>query len=393
MSLPFLNGLRSRGSHTAGRLAGTGRDRLILAVGAAVVVVVLLAGIALIYQVGHQGKQITAYFAESVGVYQGSTVRVLGVPVGTVDAIQPEGTRVKVTMTIDHGIAIPASAGAVVVAPSVVADRYIQLTPAYTGGAQLADGAVIPVTRTAVPVEVDQIYSSLAKLLNALNGANKNGALSQLIKTGTANLDGNGANLRAMITQFSGLARTLGGSAGNMFATISYLAQFTAMLKTNDGQVRLAEDQLAQVSTILADERQNLSAAISDLAVALGQVKDFIASNRGLLTDNVNKLAQITTLLVQERDSLAQALNVAPLAVDNFVGAYDAVHHTIDGRGDLLELIKGKGTGAFTTAFVGVPAGSVPVPSSQAGNLPPLPLPAVGTVYGTPAALIAGGAK
>ncbi len=56
------------------------------------------------------------------------------------------------------------------VAASVVSDRYVQLTPAYTSGPQLADDAVIPVSRTAVPVEVDQIYASLDQLSPAHSG-------------------------------------------------------------------------------------------------------------------------------------------------------------------------------------------------------------------------------
>jgi virulence factor Mce-like protein len=400
MSFFFGNERRLRLPARHRGVVRTRRDRLVLGAGVAVVVVALLAGGVLIFQTTHRGRQITAYFAESIGVYQGSTVRVLGVPVGTVDAIQPVGTKVKVTMTIDHGISIPASADAVVVAPSVVADRYIQLTPAYTGGPQLGDGAVIPVTRTAIPVEVDQIYASLTKLLTALGpqGANKNGALSQLIKTGAANLNGNGAELHDMITEFGGLSKTLGGSASNLFASLSYLSQFTAMLKSNDGQVRLAEQQLADVSTILAGERQNLAAVLRELSVALGQVKTFIGSNRALIQSNVGKLATLTSILVRERASLAEALDAVPLAVDNLISAYDSAHHTLDGRGDLLELIKGAGgAGAFTTAdtqpsgglgLTAGPAGSVLVPQSDAGQLPPLPLPAVGGLYGTPQALL-----
>src|SRR5271165_3140428 len=205
------------------QLARTKRERWSLAVAAAVVAAGLAVGGVLLYQAANPGKQVTAYFTESIGVYPGSTVRVLGVPVGTVDAVQPAGTQVKVTMTINSGVAIPAGADAVLVAPSVVSDRYIQLIPAYTGGPQLPDGAVLPAARTAVPVEIDQIYASLAKLATALgpSGANSHGALSNLIKTGAANLAGNGAYLHEMITEFSGLSKALGGSAGNLFATIA----------------------------------------------------------------------------------------------------------------------------------------------------------------------------
>jgi len=280
-----------------------------------------------------------------------------------------------------------------------VSDRYIQLTPAYSGGPELADNAVIPVSRTAVPVEVDQIYTSLNRFAKALgpNALNKNGALSDLVKTGAANLTGNGAYLHAMITQFGALSKTLGDNSGNLFATITNLQVFTSMLKANDGQVRLAEQQLADVSGFLAADRQDLGAALNQLATALGQVEGFIANNRSLLKSNITKLASITKILVDERASLTEAVNTIPLAVDNVVNAYDSTNRTLDGRGNLNELSMGPGAHALqaiTSGGTGTgsagPAGAVPLSPSALRTVPPLPLPAVG-LYGTPEAALAGG--
>ena len=377
------------------------RERLMLGIGAVIVAAVLVAGGVILYRTSHQGKQVTAYFTETIGVYPGSTVRVLGVPVGTVDAVQPQGTQVKVTMTVNSGVAVPADAKAVVVAASVVSDRYIQLTPAYSGGPELADNAVIPVSRTAVPVEVDQIYTSLYRFAQALgpNALNKNGALSELVKTGAANLTGNGAYLHAMITQFGALSKTLGDNSGNLFATITNLQVFTSMLKANDGQVRLAEQQLADVSGFLAADRQDLGAALNQLATALGQIQGFIANNRSLLKSNITKLASITKILVDERASLTEAVNTIPLAVDNVVNAYDSTNRTLDGRGNLNELSMGPGAHALqaiTSGGTGTgsagPAGAVPLSPSAVRAVPPLPLPAVG-LYGTPQAALAGGRR
>jgi len=382
-----------------GGLLRTRRERLMLGAGAVIVAAALVTGGVLVYQASHKSKQVTAYFAEAIGVYPGSTVRVLGVPVGTVEAVQPQGTQVKVTMTVNSGVAVPADARAVVVSASVVSDRYVQLTPAYTGGPQLADNAVITVSRTAVPVEVDQIYTSINRLSRALgpNGLDKHGALSELVKTGAANLAGNGASLHAMITQFGALSKTLGDNSGNLFATIAYLQRFTSMLKANDGQVRLAEQQLADVSGFLASDRQNLGAALHELSIALGQVSVFIANNRGLIKSNVTKLAAITRLLVEEKASLSEALDTIPLAADNVVNAYDAANRTLDGRGDLNELSMGPGANdlqAITPAGPGAgslgPAGAVPLSPAALRTLPPLPLPAVG-LYGTPGAALPGG--
>ena len=214
-----------------------------------------------------------------------------------------------------------------------------------------------------MPVEVDEVYSSLAKLANALgpHGANSRGALSSLIKTGAANLSGNGKYLRAMLTEFGGLSKTLGGSANNLYASIVFLQRFTTMLKNNDGQVRLAENQLASVSGFLANDRTDLAAALKDLAIALNQVKGFISDNRSLIDSNVTKLASLTSILSRERDSLAEALDDAPLAADNLVNAYDATRHTLDGRGDLNEFSMGQAAKAFDTADSqpGIPAGPI----------------------------------
>lgn len=384
-----------------GGLLRTRRDRLVLGAGVLIVAAALIAGGVLVYQATHKTTQVTAYFSEAIGVYPGSTIRVLGVPVGTVDAVQPQGTRVKVTMTVNSGVAVPADAKAVVVAASVVSDRYVQLTPAYTGGPQLADNAVIPASRTAVPVEVDQIYTSINRLSQALgpNGLNKNGALSELVKTGAANLTGNGANLHAMITQFGALSKTLGDNSGNLFATIIYLQRFTSMLKANDGQVHAAEQQLADVSGFLASDRADLGAALHELSIALGQVQGFIANNRGLIQSNVTKLAAITSLLAGEKASLSEALDNVPLAADNVVNAYDSTNHTLDGRGDLNELSMGPGANDLTAITPGGtgtgssgPAGAVPLSPAALRAIPPLPLPTVG-LYGTPQAALAGGRR
>jgi phospholipid/cholesterol/gamma-HCH transport system substrate-binding protein len=339
----------------------------------AMLVLVLLAAGALFWLFRDLGaKTITAYFDETVGVYAGSDLRVLGVTVGSIDSVQPQGKQVKVVMTLDDGIQVPANADAAVISPSVVSDRYIQLTPAYTGGPELKDGATIPIGRTQTPVELDQLYSTLNQLATALgpNGANRNGALSNLLNVGADNLGGNGAALGTMIQQLGAATRTLSGSQDNLFQTIDSLQQFTSMLKNNNDQVRSVTQQLASVSGFLADDRQDLGQALNQLADALGKVRGFIQDNRAAIKSSVDNLTSISQILTNERSSLAEALNDAPLAVDNLLGAYDSTTHTLDGRGYLPELAPGTAQATFA-----------PVTPGQARSLPELPLP-LGTVYG-----------
>ena len=377
---------------------------------ACVLALVIAAAVWWIFQSANT-RRISAYFDQTIGVYAGSDVRVLGVKVGTIDAVTPAGTQVRVDMSVDRSVRIPSGAQAVVVAPSVVSDRYVQLAPVYTGGATLGDNGVIPVSRTATPVELDQLYSSLNKVSTALgpNGANSNGSLSDLLNTLANNLNGNGQNLHDTITQLSQLATTLDSNKNNLFATVDNLAQFTQALANSDATVRQFTGQLDNVSAFLAGQRGQLADAVSQLGTALGQVQGFIQNNRAMIKSNVDNLAQVTKVLVNERSSLAEVLDEAPLALDDVVNSYNAASGSLDARANINDLanppivevchllqqvtptnlpaVLAQACNQIAPVLQGVlplPSAAQVLQSLQQGKLPPLPLPLAGVVYGTP---------
>ncbi|MEI4270110.1 MCE family protein [Klenkia sp. LSe6-5] len=313
----------------------TARLQRFVALAAAVVLVGAL-GWAVLRPAGQ--IRVTAWFDQAVGLYAGSGVRVLGIEVGEITDVVPAGDRVRVDMLIDDDYAIPADADAVVLAPSLVADRYVQFAPVYDGGPRLADGAEVPIERTATPVELDEVYGALDDLSVALGptGANRDGALSDLVDTGAANLDGNGAALNSTLTGFSQAVRTLADNRDDLFASVENLQTFTSALATVDAQVGQFNTNLAAVADQLAGERDDLAAAIATLSSALGQVATFVQQNSALLTTNVDRLAGITLTLVQQRSALAQVLEVAPAAIGNLAHAYNPDYGTLDTRDNSL---------------------------------------------------------
>lgn len=317
------------------------RRRLGRIVALATVLGVVAAGVLWWVFGGDDQKRITAYFSRAVGVYAGSDVQVLGVRVGAVESVTPRGNRVEVVFTVDGEVGVTPDTKAVVVAPSVVSDRYVQLTDLSRGGPVIADGAVIPESRTATPVELDELYASLNTLVSALGpeGSNKDGALSELLDTGAANLEGNGEAFNESVRNFAEAARTLSGSAGDLFGTVDELQKFTTMLATNDDAVRGVNTQLDQVWRTLSADRDELSAALGTLASALADIQAFIRDNRTAIKSNVDKLARTTQQLVDNRASIAEALDVAPIAATNVLNAFDPATGTLQGRGLLLEYL------------------------------------------------------
>jgi phospholipid/cholesterol/gamma-HCH transport system substrate-binding protein len=305
------------------------------------IIVVLLVAAAVVMFRDEERKTLTAHFPRTVSVYEGSDVRVLGVSIGQVDTVTPSGTDVVVTMSYDADVEIPADAKAAIIAPSIVGDRFIQLTPAYTGGDVLADDATLDTDRTAVPLELDQIYTSLDDLTVALGptGANEKGALSDLLQVTAENFGGQGARFHQTIEDFGRLSETLDDNKEELFGSAEELEGFISTLAQNDQTVRRFNDSLAEVSTMLAGERQELSASLENLATALGQVSSFVKENREVLGRNITGLRRVSEVLVKRRAELDEILDAAPLALNNLALTYNPQAGTLDTNANLGNVV------------------------------------------------------
>ncbi len=315
------------------RSAGLGRALALLAVG-----LLLIASFATLSGDGGR-KTLTASFPRAVSIYEGSDVRIIGVGVGTVDKVEPTGTTVTVTMSYDEDVKVPADAKAVIIAPSVVGDRYVQLTPVYTGGPVLEDGAELDVDRTAVPLELDEVYQGISDLTVALGpeGANADGSLSRLLDSTARNLDGQGERFNETIGNLSRLTTTLDNNKDELFGAAEEIERFVSALADNDQTVRDFNDSLAGAADLLADERDDLSAALRNLGVATEQVASFVKENRAALSRNVDGLVRVTEVLVKQRDALDETLTTAPVALTNLFHTYNPSTGTLDTRANLLE--------------------------------------------------------
>jgi virulence factor Mce-like protein len=311
----------------------------ILRLGVVVIVAALLAGALVVFLPGGKQRHLTAYFTNAVGLYPGADVRILGIKVGGVDSVTPKGTSVKVELHWDAKYRVPANVEAVIVNQTLVSDRYVQLTPVYQGGGVLADGSTLDTGRTVVPVEVDDVSSSLNNLDKALGpqGANANGSLSRLLQTGAANLSGQGSDIRATIADTAKVLSTLSEDRGDITSTVKNLQVITAAMATNDQQIRNFTDHLSGVSGQLAGEKNDLGAALQTLGPTLRNVTQFVKGNRTQLATNVRQLAQVTSVLVNQKDALGKFLTDAPIGISNLAHAYDPISGTLGTRADLRQ--------------------------------------------------------
>lgn len=306
-----------------------------------VLVLVLLTGSVLLTS-GSSTKTVTAEFDRTVGLFVGSDVRVMGMRVGKVSEITPYGTGVRVKMTYGSEYKLPADVSAVLIAPSVIADRFVQLTPGYVDGPVLASGAVIGIDDTRVPVELDQSLQVTTDLATALgpDGANDNGALADALKTVADVLDGTGRPTRQALRDLAAATDVISAGSGDLSGTVKNLSGVTGTLAQYDADIRTFNTRLGSIAGALAEDSQQLSALLRTLAGTLGEVTDFVATNRELLTTNVNRLASVAAALVTERKALTEVLDIAPLAFTNLTETYDAQAQAVRTRANFTEVAR-----------------------------------------------------
>lgn len=307
--------------------------------GAGVVAAAVVAsGVAIV--VPHEDtKTATAYFDRAVGVYKGSEVRVLGVKIGSVTKVTPEGDRVRVDMKYESRRKIPANAKAVIVSASIVSDRYVQFTPVYRGGPVLASNAKIPLSRTDTPVELDEAFGATSDLAKALgpNGANKNGSLNRLLSVGANNLNGTGDDFRSTIRDMADAAAALSSDSGDTASSIKNLNKFTsALAKSNNQYVSFSRDMTA-VSAQLNGERTDLSAVIRVLGPTLKNVNRFVKDNKKSISTSVTNLGKLSDILARNKHGLETFLDKAPTGIENAAMTYDPISGTLVSRMNLQQ--------------------------------------------------------
>ncbi len=298
-------------------------DRLRKGVVIAVVATLLVAAALMLQSAGKQ--TITAYFTETKGIYVGDDVTVLGVPVGKVAEITPERDHVRVELEIDGDTKIPAEARAAIITKSLVSVRSIVVGPAYESGAVLDDGGEIPLSRTTVPVEFDEVKDELVRLTAALGpqGANSEGAASELLAATATFLDGQGTDIRTTIENLSTASTTLAENQGDLFGTVRNLDVFVTALEGSDQLVRDFETSLAGASTVLAENQDNISRALDEFAALTTGTKDLFEDNGEILAQTLTSLQSTTSLLAENRQSVANILQAAPTVLSNFYNIMD----------------------------------------------------------------------
>ena len=315
---------------------------------------------------------ITAQFTSTPGLYPGNRVDILGVPKGNVESLTPKPGYVEVVLSLPTDVKVPANAKAVLMAPNPVSDRFVELTPPYTGGPTLSDSAVIDTKNTVVPLELDSIYSSLDNLATSLGpqGANAHGDLSALLHALAGLANGNGKHLHQVIDQVAAALPALTAHPDDLAKLINGLDQLTSRLASRDDTINALYGDLASATGNLADERSTISAAVSNLQRGLAEVAGFLRANKAHIGSSVHNLNSTIATIVGEQKALIETFDTAPLGFQNF-------NRAIDLNGPCLSATGAPNNCSALWARIDTPAGAADLVRAYCGKVPDSLVPIV----------------
>jgi virulence factor Mce-like protein len=246
----------------------------------------------------------------------------MGVSVGTVNAVDIDGNRVRVRFSVNRSVPIPTDVTAAIMPLSLIGERNLALTPPWTPGkAVLPDGSTI--TKTRVPIEVDDILKSVTQLADALNPKQ----VSALITGAASALQGRGATLNDALQQASSLTGSLAQQDQQLLEIAANIHQLAAALESRQQELGTVIEDFSQATEVLAQERQQLIAFLAAVANLAQQGELLVTGVSQQLPGDVATLTKVVLTLEANAGAVKQlvtALGGLAFAVTN---AYDPGLH------------------------------------------------------------------
>ncbi|WP_232541592.1 MlaD family protein [Nocardia bovistercoris] len=307
---------------------------------------------------------------DSIGLYKGSAVTVLGIEVGKVTEIAPEGSSARVRFTVREDRALPLDVGAVTVSDTIIADRELELV-----GAEPADGPgwdpAQCITKTLTPLSFSRTFNALAQLTDQINGA-QDPAQRDALGSGLESLDkataGSGAQLNALIEQLGRALASPNAAIGHVGALIDAIAELAHRARGGWGKVETIVTELPQTFyDIVTIAFPPIVKLVGDLSDVLPQLNDVVTMLGTPAVRAVGSIENLPQLLAAGVGSLTELLGRTPAIAGGFASAVDPA------------------TGKATVAYA-PPA--LAVPEQQASQV----CAALQTITGQPCPAAAGGA-
>ena len=274
-----------------------------------VVIFATIGGVVVLTSSPQETYTVTADVEQAPSLFEKGRVMVRGVEVGRITGVVPQADSVRLTMEIDESIDLPADAHLSIVPITVIADRYVQIDPPYSGGDKLAHGAHIGLDSTTIPAELDDVLAQLRGLLAALEPRNgQPGPLANLINNLDDALEGHEDALAGTLEGGAEVLGNLAASEAQITGLIEHLDTVFIALADRSSEIGLINERLNLVVQALAADSESLEGTIQNIAFLSQEASGLVSESGDELGESLGRLDTVLTAVLRHEASLAQGM-------------------------------------------------------------------------------------
>ena len=254
-----------------------------------------------------------AVLADASGLRQGDQVRLAGVPVGQVSAVEVERGQARLTVAVDRTLALPTDTLLAVSWVDLTGRRQVDLHP---GEATDLLAAGDEIARTRPAADLGQLTAELGPLVQVLDPERLNDLLASVDQVLAASTD----DLTALTGDLAALLETVGAREQALDEMITDYGTVATTLAEREQQVRRVVDDLVTVTEAFAGTEEVLGPSIDDASAVLAALDDFLADNTDDLGRLVDDLAVLVDTASSRADELGTGLAELPDALTELFG-------------------------------------------------------------------------
>ena len=267
------------------------------------------------------GQTYHATFSEASRLKSGQDVRIAGVPVGSVKEISlnPDNT-VDVEFDVNKRYQLYSSTRAAVRYENLVGDRYLEILSGPGELKKLPPGSTIAEENTQPALDLDALLGGLRPVVKGLDGDKINEVSNAVIEL----LQGQGGALSTLLTTTSTFTQDLAARDQLIGDVINNLNTVLATIDDKGAQFDASVDQLQQLVSGLAENRDPIAGAIPPLATASSELTNTLEKGRRPIQGVIENLRPFAQRMDERKADVNKVIE--PLAENylrlNALGAY-----------------------------------------------------------------------
>ncbi|MDP1818478.1 MAG: MlaD family protein [Acidimicrobiales bacterium] len=264
-------------------------------------------------------RVIAEFERAGLNVRKGDEVRVRGVPVGRIAGIELDeaGAVVRYTLRVDPDARVAADTTARLVPKTLFGDKFVELQPAPEHGAALADGAVIPLERTAAATEVQTLLDELVPVLRSVDPVQVSNTLASFAE----GVEGRGSDIHSVLESLPPVLEELTRRKDDLSMLFRSIPGVAGTVEARATELARAAEHFGDLADLVVDEQPELARFLDGTTALSAEAAALLTENGEVLQGVLDDGYTVLDIVSEYPGAITALLDGAPRFVNGLAAA------------------------------------------------------------------------